>query len=135
MKMMVCHDGSKASQDALEKSVELFKNEKPEVIIITVVEPPLDATSEDESSFNKWRSKRDEDLKKAAEWVASHGLDADALLAIGDPRKMIIEAAETKTPDIIVIAKRGAGILDQMVLGSVSAFIVRHAPCPVLVMH
>lgn len=135
MKIMVCHDGSKKSQQALEKAVELFRCEKPEVIIITVVEEPLDATSMDEDSFEKWRSTRDSELKKAANWVADHGLTVDALLAVGDPRKMIIEAAESKSPDILVVARRGAGLIDKMVLGSVSAFLVRHAACPVLVMH
>lgn len=135
MRIMVCHDGSKRSQEALEKAVGLFKPQKPEIILITVVEEPLDATSMDEESFEKWRSRRDEDLKKAANWVAQHGLDVDAILAVGDPRKMILEAADTKNPDVLVVARRGAGLLDKMVLGSVSAYLVRHAECPVLVMH
>lgn len=135
MKIMVCHDGSDSAQKALEKSLELFKAEKPEVFIITVVEPPLDATSVEEESFEKWRSKREEDLKKAAEFVAGHGFNADAILAVGDPRKMILEATESKAPDILVVAKRGVGIVDRMVLGSVSAYLVRHAHCPVLVIH
>jgi nucleotide-binding universal stress UspA family protein len=135
MKIMICHDGSQRSQDALEKTVALFKVQKPEIILITVVEEPLDATSMEEQSFEKWRSRRDEDLKKAAKWVAEHGLDVDAILAIGDPRKMILEAADNKNPDMLVVARRGTGILDKMVLGSVSAYLVRHAECPVLVMH
>lgn len=135
MKIMICHDGSKKSQDALEKTVALFKPQKPEIILITVVEEPLDATSMDEESFEKWRARREDDLNKAARWVAGHGLDVDAILAVGDPRKMIVEAAENKSPDILVVARRGTGILDKMVLGSVSAYLVRHAECPVLVMH
>ena len=135
MKIMVCHDGSKQSQEALEKAVKLFRCEKPEVVLITVVEEPLDATSMDETSFEKWRSARDGELKKAANWVADNGFNVDALLAVGDPRKMILEAAESKSPDILVVARRGAGIIEKMVLGSVSAYLVRHAACPVLVMH
>jgi len=134
MKIMVCHDGSPRAQDALERTVELFKDTGPELVLVTVVEPPLDATSVDEDSFDKWKSKRDEDLKKGAEWVASHGLNVDAILAIGDPRKMIVEAAEQKNPDILVVARRGVSVLDKMVLGSVSAYVVRHAHCPVIVM-
>jgi len=135
MKIMICHDGSQKSQDALEKTVALFKSQKPEMILVTVVEEPLDATSMDEESFEKWRVRRDADLKKAAQWVADHGLDVDAILAVGDPRKMILEAAGNKSPDILVVARRGGGLLDKMVLGSVSAYLVRHAECPVLVMH
>ena len=135
MKIMVCHDGSKAAQEALEKSIELFRNEKPEIYLITVIEPPLDATSVEEESFDKWKAKRDADLKNAAEWVAGHGFNVDAILAVGDPRKMILEAAESKAPDILVVSKRGAGVVDKMILGSVSAYLIRHAHCPVLVIH
>ncbi|OGP15359.1 MAG: hypothetical protein A2054_10505 [Deltaproteobacteria bacterium GWA2_55_10] len=135
MKIMVCHDGSERSQEALERTVALFKAQKPEIIIVTVVEEPLDATSMDEESFEKWRSRRDQDLKNAANWVVGQGLDVDAILAVGDPRKMITEAAANKNPDILVVARRGAGLLEKMALGSVSAYLIRHAECPVLVMH
>lgn len=134
MKVMFCHDGSSRAQEALELAVKIFKSAKPEVIILTVVEEPLDATSVDEESFQKWREKRNEDLKEAAQWVANHGLDVDAILAVGDPRKMIIEAAETKNPDLLIIARRGGGGTEKMVLGSVASYIVRHAPGPVAVM-
>ena len=135
MKIMVCHDGSERSQEALERTVALFKAQKPEIILITVVEEPLDATSQDEESFEKWRTRRDQELKTAANWVVKHGLNVDAILAVGDPRKMITEAASNKNPDILVVARRGAGLLEKMALGSVSAYLIRHAECPVLVMH
>ena len=67
MKVMVCHDGSKNAQAALERTIELFRCERPEIILLTVVEEPLDATSVDEESFKKWHDKRDADLKKAVE--------------------------------------------------------------------
>jgi len=134
MKIMVCHDGSQRSQSALEKTVELFRPQKPEIILVTVVEEPLDATSQDEASFESWRSSMGASLKEAADWVAGHGLDVEAILAVGDPRRMLLEATEQKNPDMLVVAGRSSGVLQGMVLGSVSAFLVRNAECPVLVM-
>lgn len=134
MKIMVCHDGSQRSQSALERTAEMFRVQKPSIILVTVVEEPLDATSQDEASFESWRASRGESLKEAADWVVEHGLNVDAILAVGDPRKMLIEATEARNPDILVVAGRGSGLLRGMVLGSVSAFLVRHAECPVLVM-
>lgn len=134
MKVMFCHDGSDRAQSALERSVKLLRSNKPEIILLTVVEEPLDATSVDENSFDKWRSKRDEDLKEAAQWVASNGLNVDALLAVGDPRKMILEAATMKKPDLLVISRRGSGGTEKMVLGSVASYILKHAHCPVMVL-
>jgi nucleotide-binding universal stress UspA family protein len=133
MKVMVCYDGSDRSQEALEMAVELFKPQGAEVIIVTAVEEPLDASSADEESFRKWRDKREEDLNKAAQWVANHGLEVDAMLVIGDPRKMIIEAARRKEPDMLVLARRGGSGTRNMVIGSVSLYIVRHSRFPVIV--
>ncbi|CAG1065868.1 Universal stress protein [uncultured bacterium] len=135
MRIMVCHDGSQRSQSALERTAELFRVQNPEIILVTVVEEPLDATSQDEANFESWRASRGDSLKEAADWVAGHGLNVEAVLAVGDPRKMLIEATENKNPDILVVAGRGSGLLQGMVLGSVSAFLVRNAECPVLVMH
>jgi nucleotide-binding universal stress UspA family protein len=135
MKIMVCHDGSQRSQTALERTTELFMVQKPDIILVTVVEEPLDATSQDEASFESWRASRGLSLREAADWVVEHGLNVDAILAVGDPRKMLIEATENKNPDILVVAGRGAGLLNGMVRGSVISFLVRHAECPVLVMH
>ncbi len=133
-KIMVCHDGSEKSNSTLDKALELFEASKPDIIIITVVEPPLDATSVDEESFEKWRAKRDEDLGNAACRAAEHGLEVDAILAVGDPRMMIIRASEEKSPDVLVISRREAGMLGTMVFGKVSAYIIKHANCPVAVL-
>jgi nucleotide-binding universal stress UspA family protein len=133
-KIMVCYDGSDHAKDALNKTLEQFKESKPEIIIVTVVEPPLDATGMEEADFREWSAKRDEDLRTAAERVLDFNLDADAILAVGDPRKMIVETAEQKSPDLIVITRRGAGVLGKMALGNVSSYIISHVNKPVLVL-
>ncbi|HBI22904.1 MAG: hypothetical protein A2Y48_04410 [Nitrospirae bacterium RIFCSPLOW2_12_42_9] len=135
MKIMVCHDGSKNAQEALDKTIEMFKPLKPEIILITVVEVPLDASIDSEEIFQKWREDRHVFLMKKAKEVTDSGLEVDAILAVGDPRRMIPEAADNKKPDILAVGKRGGGGVTKMVLGSVSAFLVRHAHCPVLVFH
>lgn len=134
MKIIVCYDGSDASHRAMESTVDYFKAQKPEIILVTVVEPPLDASLENEDVFEKYRNQRHNELMDAAKWITEHGLDVDAILAVGDPRKMLLEAIEKKSPDLVVVARRGKTEMDKMVLGSVSAFLVRHSPTPMLVM-
>lgn len=138
MKMLVCHDGSEIAQSALEKSVAMFKSEKPEIILVTVVEEPADASSYDEAAFEEWRAEREADLNEAAEWVTKQGLDVDAVMAVGDSRKMLVEAIRRKTPDIVVIASRPpqGGMRFGNVTVSVSDYVIHHVTdCPVLVMH
>lgn len=138
MKMLVCHDGSEAAQSALEKSVAMFRSEKPEIILVTVAEEPADASSYDEAAFEEWRAEREAGLKEAAEWVVKHGLDVDAIMAIGDARKMLVEAVIKKKPDLVVIASRPpqGGVRFGNITVSVSDYVIHHVTdCPVLVMH
>jgi nucleotide-binding universal stress UspA family protein len=46
---------------------------------------------------------------------------------------VIVERATEMRADLIVVGSRGHGTIESMVLGSVSAEVVDHAPCPVLV--
>lgn len=135
MKIMICHDGSDIAQRAMEKAIEMFRPQNPEVVVITVAEPPIDATSHDEEAVEEWQHTRNDDLREACSWVAGQGLNPVCVLATGDPRAMILNAIRNKKPDVVVIARRGGGIIEGMHLGSVSAYLVRHADCPVLVMH
>ena len=139
MKILVCHDGSERAQSALEKAVVMFRWARPEIIIVTVVEEPADASSHDEEAFEQWRAKREADLNQAADWVAKHGLVADAILAVGDPRKMLMEAIRQKAPDLVVMTSRAraeTGIRFGNVTVSVSGYLLRHiVDCPLLLMH
>jgi len=137
MRILVCHDGSEKAHAALEKSVALFGHFKPQMILVTVVEEPLDASSHVEESFEAWRATRETELRKAAESIAEHGLEVDAILAVGDPRKMLMEAINTRKPDILVITSRPpkGGVRFGNVTVSVSDYLLHHVDaCPVLVM-
>jgi nucleotide-binding universal stress UspA family protein len=46
---------------------------------------------------------------------------------------MLVWVAEQLGVDAIVVGSHGKGRLKRLVLGSVSEHVVRHAPCPVLV--
>lgn len=135
MKIMVCHDGSENAQKALDQAVELFKASRPEIILVSVVEGAADASMINEELFERQREERRDQLKKIAERLAGCCCDVDVVLANGDARKMLLEAVNQKKPDILVIGKRGGGVIKEMVLGSVSAYLVRHAKCPVMVFH
>lgn len=137
MRILVCHDGSEKAQSALEKCITLFDPLKPQLILVTVVEEPLDASSHGEEAFEQWRRQKEEELRQAAETVASRGLAVDAVLAVGDPRKMLVEAIRKKAPDLLVITSRPpkGGVRFGNVTVSVSDYLLHHIDtCPVLVM-
>lgn len=134
MKIMFCHDGSELSQQALEKTIGFFGKERPEIILITAMESPQAGSVADESAFSGgWRSEHQNVLMKAARHISKLGYDVDAILAVGDVRKMILETVASKNPDMLVAAASGG--IDAHSPESVSAYLISHAPCPVLVFH
>lgn len=54
-------------------------------------------------------------------------------LVEGSAAQAIIEVAETRECDVIVMGSRGLGTLAGLLLGSTSQKVVAHAPCPVLI--
>ena len=140
MKMLICHDGSPLSQSGMEKAIAMFRGEKPEIILVTVVEEPVDASSHDEAAFEESRERREAEIKAAAGWVVKLGLDVSVVVAVGvgESRKMLVTAVKKKQPDLVVITSRppAGGVRFGRVTVSVSDYLIHHIfECPVLVMH
>jgi nucleotide-binding universal stress UspA family protein len=60
-------------------------------------------------------------------------LPMDALVLNGAPAHEICRTAETQAADLIIMATHGHAGLKHFLVGSVAENVVRHAPCPVLV--
>jgi nucleotide-binding universal stress UspA family protein len=54
-------------------------------------------------------------------------------IAVGRPASVITEIAGERRMELIAVGSRGRGPFSSLLLGSVSAEVVDHAPCPVLV--
>jgi universal stress protein A len=51
----------------------------------------------------------------------------------GDPFEAIIDTAEATRADLIVLATHGRTGIKRLIIGNVAEKVVRHAPCPVLI--
>jgi len=66
--------------------------------------------------------------------AAALGLDGlELLVRRGDPGPTICDVAEKLSAEAIVMGSRGRGGLRRALLGSVSDYVVRNAPCTVMV--
>jgi universal stress protein A len=68
--------------------------------------------------------------------IAAHAVPASTawqFLREGKPADEILAAAREWEADVIVIGTHGRSGVSRLVLGSTADLVVRHAPCPVLV--
>jgi nucleotide-binding universal stress UspA family protein len=59
------------------------------------------------------------------------GLIVSSKLIEGDPRETIVSEAESFKAHTIFVGARGLGRVERLLLGSVSNYVVTHAPCTV----
>lgn len=72
-------------------------------------------------------------LEELAATLKARGLKAEANLRVGRPFMEIAEAARALAADLVVVTTHGFTGLKHVLLGSTAERVVRHAPCPVLV--
>ena len=144
MRILLAVDGSRPAERASELVAALPWREGGRVRIVNVAPNrggllgvswmapvPLDA---DRIEADVLRSHR-EALEAAEREIRSarDDLVIETALVRGRTASSIVREARDMPADLVVLGHRGHGPWESMLLGSVSAEVVDHAPCPVLV--
>jgi nucleotide-binding universal stress UspA family protein len=74
-----------------------------------------------------------EELKFLVGQAIAAGVKAEFIQNQGDPGRIICNAAISWQADLIIMGRRGRTGLSEWFLGSVSNYVLHHAPCAVLV--
>jgi nucleotide-binding universal stress UspA family protein len=61
------------------------------------------------------------------------GVEWEAIEEIGEPATALSDVCRDQEADLLVVGRRGAGIVERMVMGSVADRVAHYAPCPVLI--
>lgn len=72
-------------------------------------------------------------LAHYSEQAKSHNVLIEASYQVGDAGHQLCQVAKDWGADLIVVGRRGRTGLTEALLGSVSNYVVHHAPCDVLV--
>jgi len=70
-------------------------------------------------------------VERAVAAARAEGLEPEVVLRDGAPADEIVEVADVKEADLIVLGSRGLSLGEQ-IIGSVASKVSRHAPCDVL---
>ncbi|GAB4367432.1 MAG: universal stress protein [Elainellaceae cyanobacterium] len=71
-------------------------------------------------------------LRSYAEQAAAAGVMAEFTQTFGSPGRMICAMGRTWGANLIMMGRRGHSGFSEMLLGSVSNYVLHHAPCSVL---
>jgi nucleotide-binding universal stress UspA family protein len=130
-RILVPLDFSDCSKKALQYAIPFAKQFEAELTLLSVVEPypavPEMAPTDFETIADTRRG-----LEELRETV-TNAVQAKTMVRTGAPETEIAYAAADIGADLIIIATHGRKGLTRMVLGSTAEKVVRHAPCPVLI--
>jgi nucleotide-binding universal stress UspA family protein len=145
-KILLATDGSSEARLAARTAVELAQKTDSEVHLIHVFDVALIALLYPEATDQKGvkvpEAILEEDLQRHAREVldtevkrlrSAGGTVAQSHLMMGEVAREIVHLAEDLGVGLIVMGSRGRGGIRRALMGSVSDSVVRHAPCPVMV--
>jgi nucleotide-binding universal stress UspA family protein len=137
--ILVGVDGSETSTKAAEVATEVARSWQAKLLLVTVVRPPEGwwgiggAPPSPEALSAALVEGQEQILRETEEHLPLEGLDYETVQELGDPTWKLIDVAEERNADLIVIGKRGAGLAERVMLGSVADRLCHHSPVPVLV--
>jgi nucleotide-binding universal stress UspA family protein len=134
-KLLLATDLSEASASATDEAFELALELKASLLVVSVIDPGalLLPGGRFRARVDQVRERREQLAQGLVERGREQGLDVSFLVWTGDPGDMIVEAAQSEHADMVLVGSHGRGAVGRFFLGSVSEHVVRHAPCPVLV--
>lgn len=127
-------DGSACSDRAVAKSIsiaELYNAKLNFLYVASINQMAINSYLAD-AVLTAVRKAGDVILNRAVNMV--HGdIQYETFSEVGSPAVTIIDFEKRLQPDLIVMGSRGLGLVQGVLLGSVSQFIVEQASCSVLV--
>jgi nucleotide-binding universal stress UspA family protein len=139
-RVLIGTDGSALARRAAERARGVLDID--EVLVVSIVQPVLaGALPVGPNGGYLTSGLEDPDLTEqrhseaaaiAADLAATFPTATTRVLD-GEPGPELCRLAEDEAVGVIVVGSHGAGFLRRVLLGSVSHYLLQHAPCPVLV--
>jgi nucleotide-binding universal stress UspA family protein len=135
--IVVGTDGSETAGEAVRQAAELARLCGARVHLVCVYEPVARGADDGEGRAEEWvagtRHAVDATLDRAASVLAAAGVEVEVYAQRGDPADAILDVAEERNADLIVVGNRGRTGAKRFLLGSVPNRISHYAPCAVLI--
>jgi nucleotide-binding universal stress UspA family protein len=133
--ILLATDLSASAGPATEEALRLARRLGAGLLVMSAIDPG--AMRLPNGRFRR-RVDQERELRESAARVLvergrASGVSVSLLVWEGDPGESIVEVARSEAPDMVIVGSRVRGVMGRFGIGSVSDHVVRHAPCPVLV--
>ncbi len=138
--IVVGTDGSDTARQAVRQAIELARSVGARIELVSAYEPVSDARLREAIHVPEdlqWMINPREDvqatLEQAAGEIRAAGVEVEVFARQGDPADAILDVAEERGSDLIVVGNKGMTGAKRFLLGSVPNKVSHHAPCSVLI--
>ena len=150
-KILAAIDGSEMSHDVFKTALDIAKADKANLLLLHVLSfeeqnslsipmpTGLDyfqaADGELQIYREQWQTYEQHSLnllKSLADRSTTEGATTQFHQIPGGPGRKICEFAQSEDVDLIVMGHRGISALNELLLGSISNYVLHRAPCSVL---
>lgn len=145
-KILVALEGGDQAAKALEAAIEIAKNSGAEIYLASAYVLPTayqttlsmegiypDNTTVVEALYKTTHAQLEKILAEAATLVSSQNIPVFTAILDGSAGHMIIQLAEEKGIDLIAVGSHNRTAVDRFFMGSVSNYVVQHAPNLILI--
>jgi nucleotide-binding universal stress UspA family protein len=137
--IVVGTDGSDEAREAVRQAIALAARDGARLDIVSAWESVPSARLRDDVQAEEpaWhvtrREELDATLREAQSEAEAAGVTAVVNASQGDPADAILDVAEERSADLIVVGNKGLTGAKRFLLGSVPNRVSHHAPCSVLI--
>jgi nucleotide-binding universal stress UspA family protein len=157
--ILLGYDGTDVADRALDRTAELAerfgsrvvvltvgrsaRNPRPELVpetagplmtagVMTSAPPPMSPAPVMEAELDEPAMRM---LERARGTLTARGIDADYISAVGDPAEALLEAADERDADLVVVGSREHGFIERLLGAGVDEKVARKTRRDVLLVH
>jgi len=136
--ILVPTDFSEYADQALNYAIQLAQQLQAHITLLHIIDTaPLGvvegATMLPPSYWQELETDIEQIMEESLKRLHDVGLQGETVIVHGVPFQTIVDTAEDKGADVIIMGTHGRTGLPHAIIGSVAEKVVRLAPCPVLV--
>ena len=133
--IVVGYDDTEPSKRALDRAAELASRFGAKVIVTSVAPVLITGHGVGPTDPVDPPEEHRQDLRNAKAFLAERGVEGEYDIALDEPARHIVQLAEQRNADLIVVGTHEPSLLERLLGLSVSDKVERTSHCDVLVVH